>query len=137
MMITPFRQKLIIIRQVLCTEAVVFDVVLAVVVVVVADVVVIAAVVVVVFGVDKVPIVAQGWDTVACFVVGMTVAVWVVFGGLDTDVEFWSRVININVELEVDFVVDGAVGWIEVIGVLSDLFFNSKCILNSALLKID
>ena len=61
MMITHFRQKLIIIRQVLCTEAVVFDVVLAVVVVVVADVVVIAAVVVVVvFGVDKVPIVAQG-----------------------------------------------------------------------------
>lgn len=105
-------------------------------------VVVIAAVVVVVddvvvFGVDKVPIVAQGWDTVACFVVGTTVVVWVVFGGLETDVEFWSRVININVELEVDFVVDGAVGCIEVIGVLSDLFFNSKCILNSALLKID
>ena len=59
MMITSFRQKLIIIRQVLCTEAVVFDVVLAV-VVVVDDVVVIGAVVVVVFGVDKVPIVAQG-----------------------------------------------------------------------------
>lgn len=125
MMITSFRQKLIIIRQVLCTEAVVFDVVLAV-VVVVDDVVVIGAVVVVVvvFGVDKVPIVAQGWDTVACFVVGTTVVVWVVFGGLETDVEFWSRVININVELEVDFVVDGAVGCIEVFGVLSDLVFN-------------
>ena len=123
-MITPFRQKLIIIRQVLCTEAVVFDVVLAVVVVVVDDVVI--AAVVVVFSADKVPIVAQGWDTVACFVVGTTVVVWVVFGGLETDVEFWSRVININVELEVDFVVDGTVGCTEVIGVLSDLFFNSN-----------
>lgn len=45
--------------ELVCTEAVVFDVVLAV-VVVVDDVVVIGAVVVVVFGVDKVPIVAQG-----------------------------------------------------------------------------